>query len=67
MAEVAAATPDVVLCEYDLPDGTAEDLQNALTAQSIPVIAILPEEEEGKRADVLAAKLGDVTVLCAGA
>ncbi|MEM6897801.1 MAG: diguanylate cyclase, partial [Pseudomonadota bacterium] len=60
MAEVAAATPDVVLCEYDLPDGTAEDLQNALRAQSIPVIAILPEEEEGKRADVLAAKLGDV-------
>ncbi|MEM1232508.1 MAG: diguanylate cyclase [Pseudomonadota bacterium] len=58
--EVAKAAPDVVLCEYELPDGGAALLQKRLARHNIPVIALLPEGSGAIRANALEAGLGDV-------
>lgn len=58
--EIEKAPPDVVLCEFELEEGGAIHLQNRLARQAIPVIALLPEGADHKRAEALKAGLADV-------
>ncbi|MEM1234627.1 MAG: diguanylate cyclase, partial [Pseudomonadota bacterium] len=58
--EASKAAPDVVLCEHELSDGGAALLQKRLARHNIPVIALLPEGSDAKRAEALEAGLGDV-------
>lgn len=60
LAEIEKDAPDVVLCEFELPKGGAQKLQNRLRKKDIPVIALLPEGAEEQRSQALAAGLADV-------
>ncbi|MEM9350613.1 MAG: diguanylate cyclase [Pseudomonadota bacterium] len=60
LIEIEQSAPDVVLCEYNLPDGGAVAIQKKLCKAKIPVIALLPEETAADRPKALAEGLGDV-------
>ncbi|MEM9438523.1 MAG: diguanylate cyclase, partial [Pseudomonadota bacterium] len=60
LREAEKSPPDLVLCEYQLPDGGAVHLQSKLAKANIPVVALLPEEAVSDRPKALSEGLADV-------
>ncbi|MEM1236833.1 MAG: diguanylate cyclase [Pseudomonadota bacterium] len=58
--EISVTAPDLILCETELPDGNAIELQELLSEQDAPVIGLVPENEPEQRVHMLQAGLCDV-------
>ncbi len=52
--------PDLIFCEHELMDGTICDLMDDIGGQSIPVIALVPDNDSTLRLDMLSLGVEDV-------